>query len=146
MKIIFICGMLEFSSKMDKPNGNEVTKMCMILNELHNKSAADLLRDYNKNNQFPIDVARIAQDIGIQLGSVDFSRIESKDSIKKIVEQKGHILGAVMSMGEEVCIMYSNKLSDNSTFKNLTEAEKKKNCFVDKDLLLLMKLDIAVNI
>lgn len=120
MVCFFAFGLIDKDFKIQ-----EVKKMCMILKELHGKSPEFLLNKYGMVDQYPVDIVGLAKKIGIQLGSMDFSDFEKKESVKPVVERKGHILGFVRSKGDEVTIAYNNALYDNSKYEHLSEVDKK---------------------
>lgn len=99
--------------------------MCKILKELHGKTAMEILEKYGVKNEYPIDITGIAENIGIKLGSTDFTELEKKDSLREMVQEKGHILGSVRVKGDELSIRYHNALHDNPAFENLSEEDKK---------------------
>lgn len=106
-----------------KANGDFI--MCKILKELHGKTADYILEKYGAKNEYPVDITSIAENIGIKLGSTDFTELEKKDSLKSFVQEKGHILGSVRAKGDELSIRYHNALPNNPDFDNLSEEDKK---------------------
>lgn len=102
-----------------------------ILEKLKGKTSEDILSTYGDKSKFPVDIVAIAQDIGIRLGSTDFTELEKKDSFKDIVKERGHILGAVTFKDDKLSIVYHNALhdkeetDDDSQFKNLSDVDKK---------------------
>ena len=94
-----------FLNYIEKNTGE--TKMCKILNELRGKTPNDVLNKYYGELTVPIDVVRIAQNLGIELIGVDFTTLENTVLLKNIVKEKGNILGAVYIKGEEIKVAYS---------------------------------------
>lgn len=125
MLSFFVFGILESNEEKAQKIIKEVDSMCQILKELKGKEPNDILEKYGVKKQCPVDIVGIAQKIGIQLGSFDFSEIEKLDSVKERIKQKGNILGVAMSEGENVFILYNNKLGTNPDFDNLSETDKR---------------------
>lgn len=103
----------------------ERVKMCDILETLKGKDADYVLDTWGSRNSFPIDVVSVAKKIGIQLGSIDFTDLEKTSAFKDLVNERGHILGAVFVDEEDVQIVYSNKLPNEKKFKHLSDDEKR---------------------
>ena len=98
--------------------------MNKILKELNAKTSEEILKNYGDDEKLPIDIVGIVRKIGIKLGCVDFSDLESKDDFKKMIEEKGHILGAVFPDGENINLLYRFDLCDNEDLKDLSDADK----------------------
>lgn len=110
------------------PKMNEDEKMSTTLEKLKGKTSEEILSIYGEKDKYPIDIVEIAKKAGIQLGSIDFTKLEKKDSFKDIVSKRGHILGAVTFDGEAINIIYHNALHDEDDdleFKNLSDVDKK---------------------
>lgn len=125
MDIVIFCFINNSQDNRFRQKKCEVSSMCKILKELHNKSSEEILEKYGLKGQFPVDIADIAQKIGITLGSMDFREFEKKDSVKDVVALKGHILGFVRAKGDDVFIAYHNSLDDTSEIKNLSEVDRR---------------------
>lgn len=82
--------------------------MSKKLEELSGLTAEQLLRKYNVSLKPPINLNKLIENIGISAYSLDFSDVE--DSLGYV---KGEILGAVISDGDDLDILYAKGLSDN---------------------------------
>ena len=98
--------------------------MCLILEKIKNKTPEFLIKEYYGKNTVSIDVVELAQNIGINLSGVDFTEMERSDLFKEEVSKSGNILGSVYVEGDDVTISYSNRLSNKTLLKQLTEVEK----------------------
>lgn len=104
--------------------GVEVKNMCDTLNKMKGKNAVEILREYYGKDTIPIDIVAVAENIGIQLKSVDFTNLEKSDVFREKVKKKGRILGAVQVKDDDVIISYSSILPPNKDYENLTEIQK----------------------
>lgn len=98
--------------------------MCEILNKIKNKTAEELLSSYYPSAKIPVDIVELAQNIGISLSGVNFTKMEQSDIFKDRVNERGNILGAVYIKDEDVKISYSTVLQDKNNFNNLSEVDK----------------------
>ena len=99
--------------------------MCRILRELHGKDPSYILDKYYMSNKIPIDIVSIAKNIGINLGSINFTDLEKSTIFKPFVEERGHILGAVFINGEDVQIVYDNRFYEDTESGKLSNVDKK---------------------
>ena len=99
--------------------------MNKILEKLDGKTSEEILTIYNEIDNIPVDIVKVAKEIGIKLGSIDFTELEKEEGFKKTVEEKGSILGAVFTSGENVNIFYNSRLYDDDELNNLSDADKK---------------------
>lgn len=120
---VFFC----FINDIPKKRGD--ISMCKILKNLKKKTPDQILNIYSQGNVLPVDIVSIAKNIGISLGSADFSKLEKKDAFKKLVSERGHILGSVFIDDENVQIIYNNNLRDDEKFKHLSEVDKQEKLF-----------------
>lgn len=88
--------------------------MCDVLKKIRGKKPEEILKEFYPKETIPIDVVDLAQNIGIKLSGVDFTKMEENDLFKKEVEKKGNILGSVFVKDEDIEISYSTKLSNES--------------------------------
>ena len=95
--------------------------MCKILEKIQNKTALELLEEYNIPLTPPIDIATLLRNIGIYFGSKDFSEAEQLANA-----QKGTILGVALSNHDDLCILYRSKDSYNR--KRFTAAHELAHC------------------
>lgn len=93
---------------------NNSKKMCKVLEKIKGKSPEELINSYYHKNTISIDIAELAQNIGIQLSGVDFTDMEQSELFKEKVEQRGNILGAVYVKDDTVTISYSKKLTSQN--------------------------------
>lgn len=96
--------------------------MCDVLKKIRGKEPEEILKEFYPKETIPIDVVDLAQNIGIKLSGVDFTKMEENDLFKKEVEKKGNILGSVFVKDEDVEISYSTKLS-NESVSNLSDID-----------------------
>mgnify|MGYP002509906246 CR=1 FL=1 len=102
----------------------QVVVMCKILEKIKDKSANDLLLEYEMSLEPPIDIFDLVQKIGITVLSKDFSEIEKIQNVKK-----NSILGAAFSIQEDLAIFY--KESDSLHRRNFTIAHELAHCCFD---------------
>lgn len=96
--------------------------MCDVLKKIRGKEPEEILKEFYPKETIPIDVVDLAQNIGIKLSGVDFTKMEKDALFKKEVEKKGNILGSVFVKDEDVEISYSTKLS-NESVSNLSDID-----------------------
>ncbi len=113
----------------DIPKKRGDIPMCKILKNLKNKTPEQILNIYSQGNVLPVDIVSIAKNIGISLGSADFSKLEKKEAFRKLVSERGHILGSVFIDNENVQIIYNNNLRDDEKYKHLSEVDKQEKLF-----------------
>lgn len=105
---------------------NRVITMNKILNKIQNLTSEEILEQYHNHNMIPVDVADIAQKIGIQLKGIDFTDLEKEDAFVNMVKARGHILGAVFIDDEDtLSVLYQNKFSEKQ--KGITKEQEKEN-------------------
>ncbi len=94
--------------------------------KLIGKKPEEILEAYG-DYRIPIDVADIAKQAGITLGSVDFSDLEAKAHYKELAKKNGIILGALLiDDDDEVSILYDRTLrGDRNSHEGLSEEEKR---------------------
>ena len=112
--------------------------MCKILKELQGKSAKALLNEYNILTEPPIDIDILLNNIGISVISVDFSKIESQVGI-----EKGSILGATVSEGENLSIFYRTDATENR--RRFTIAHELAHCCLHTDHLIDHHIEFRAN-
>ena len=115
-----------FNSSESECKVKEERTMCKILDKIKGKSADELLSQYYTSGELPIDVVEIAKNIGIELGSINFTKLESQPLFKNMVKENGHILGAVYISGEKLQIVYQDSFNDDCYLENISEVDKKK--------------------
>lgn len=114
-------------NQLPKKRGDK--SMNKVLENLQTKTAEEILNLYSKENSFPIDIVSIAKKMGIALGSANFSILEKEDPFKRLVQERGHILGTVFIDNDEVKIIYNNHLPNDEKFKHLSEIDRKEKLF-----------------
>lgn len=80
--------------------------MCRIIEKLHGKTPEELLIEYGVYDTLPIDLDKLAKNIGISVIPMNFSNIEKK-------LKKKDILGLVMTDGDNAAIFYRETDSIN---------------------------------
>ena len=101
------------------------------IEELKEKSAAEILRETGQENNIPVNLGSILISLGISAISMDFSKIEK--ILAEEVAERGRILGAVMSTEEgNTAIFYSNdpELMSNHRYR-FTVAHELAHCCLD---------------
>lgn len=82
--------------------------MCRILEEIGGLTAKQLLKKYGISLTPPINLAKLIENIGISSYSFDFGQAEELGGFKK-----GDIIGATLSTGNDLDILYAKGLRDN---------------------------------
>lgn len=116
-------------SKKIKGKREKGDSMCEILKRLQCKTAEEILDIYAKDRELPVDIVGLANSIGINTYSVDFTDVEEELEI-----EKGLILGATLSKDEEVNILYRD--SDTENRKRFTIAHEIAHCCLHTDNLI----------
>ena len=92
-----------------KKGTKEIYKMCAGLNAIKGLTPEEILSAYNKNG-VPVDIEGVIKSLNIKILSRDFKDIEEEN--KKLIDEKGEILGAVVFNGDDVIIFtISSKIS-----------------------------------
>lgn len=81
--------------------------MCTILKNISGKTALELLDSYSIPLEAPIQLSKLLQNIGVSTLGIDFSDIEAKANY-----DRGAILGAAISKGENLTIFYRKQDTD----------------------------------
>lgn len=100
-----------------KPREKKVFKdciMCKRLKELNGLSAEQILEIYG-DDSIPVDIKRVLDKLKVSYSPMDFGPVE--ESVKDIVDKRGHILGAAMVFGDEINIFYSEKDSSENRIR-----------------------------
>ncbi len=84
--------------------------MCKKLKELDGLTVNEILSGLEIDS-YPVDIESILKKLGIKFGAMDFTDIEN--TIPSVIESKGHILGAVTLVDDDVNIFYREDSSDN---------------------------------
>lgn len=98
---------------------NKVINVCKILKKIHGKSPEELLKKYDTYETLPIDLERLAINIGISVIPFDFSEMEQK------IGKKG-ILGLILTAGDNAAIFY--RKSDSLNRVRFTIAHEIAHC------------------
>lgn len=80
--------------------------MCKVLEKIYNKSAEELLKEYDVYDKIPIDLEKLSESIGISVMPADFTVLENKLG-------KKDILGLVLIDGPDAAIFYNKTSSAN---------------------------------
>lgn len=75
--------------------------MCDKIKELNGLTADSVLNKYWQRDELPINIAKILFDMKIKVAAFDFSNIEKSQNAPE-----GLILGAVITQGNDVAIVY----------------------------------------
>lgn len=100
-----------------KDRGDNI--MCTILEKIHNKTAEELLKQYDVYDTIPIDLEKLAKKIGISVIPGNFAVLEKKLN-------KSDILGLVLITGNQAAIVYRD--SDSINRKRFTIAHELAHC------------------
>lgn len=123
----------EMIVKLYRDGGADMTEIRVaenkILQGMRNRTAQEILEEYAEDGKVPVDIVKVAQNIGIVLGSIDFTDLEKSEAFRDITKDENHILGAVFTDGDEVQIVYQNKLHESSVLKNLSTVDKEEKLF-----------------
>lgn len=109
--------------------------MCKILEELRGLNASQLLKKYDISLVPPINLNELIKSIGISSYSLDFSDVEESSGY-----EKGDILGAVISDGDELDVLYAEGLSDNRS--RFTVAHELAHCCLNTDDLIAGHIEL----
>lgn len=93
---------------MEKEDNNEESTMCKILEEIGGLTASQLLEKYEISLEPPIDLNKLIKKIGILVFPTEFSELE--DTVGR---KRGDIVGAAVSIGDDLDIMYASGLKYN---------------------------------
>lgn len=104
-----------------------VLDMNSVLTNIQNKSAMDILNEYNSELIYPINIVDIARKRGFTVSGLNFVDLENEDVFKELVHDRGHILGAVFIDDKYAQILYNTELIEDGRFVDLSEDEKKDN-------------------
>ena len=104
--------------------------MCAGLNAIKGLTPEEILSAYNKNG-VPVDIEGVIKSLNIKILSRDFKDIEEEN--KKLIDEKGEILGAVVFNGDDVIIYYSNDSTENRI--RFTLAHELAHCCLNADSL-----------
>lgn len=102
--------------------------MNKILERLQGQSANKLLKYAHCEDKIPVDIVGLAENIGFKLNDIDFTELEQDDAFKQMVQERGHILGAVFVDDDIIQILYQDHFTDKpSSGRIYTEQETKNN-------------------
>lgn len=99
-------------------------KMNNLMTSLRNKKPIDILRECGQEDQVPVDLGAIFDQLGIRVLAMDFSEIEKMEVMKENVSRRGRILGAVIAKGDTTAIFYSKADSVSSHRYRFTVAHE----------------------
>jgi len=96
-------------------------RMCKKINELNGLTSQTVLNKYWKKKEYPIDIAQILYEMNIKVSAFDFSKAEALAGVPS-----GDILGAVLTYGDNVAIVY--KKGDSLNRIRFTLAHELAHC------------------
>lgn len=114
------------SKKTRREGADRAREMCKIIKNLQGKTADELLREVNMEQDLPIDIVELLGRLGISSVPMNFENI-TKD---RTVDAR-KILGAVVSNGSNLAIFYDNTASLNR--KRFTMAHELAHCCLHID-------------
>lgn len=109
--------------------------MCKILEKIRNKTASELLQEYEIDMKPPIDIATLLSKIGISTIAHDFTEIEESDN-----REPGSILGAALSNENSLAIFY--KKTDSFHRKKFTIAHELAHCCLHSENLQISHFEL----
>lgn len=112
--------------------------MCTILERIKNKTAIELLQEYNIKLSPPIDLASLLENIGISVIAKDFTEIEQKCGYGK-----GTIMGVTLSKGDDLAIFYNK--NDTYHRKIFTIAHELGHCCKHSDNLKISHIELRTS-
>lgn len=98
---------------------NKVKYMCKILKKIHGKTPEELLSKYGVYDTLPIDLEKLALNIGISLIPYNFT------SMEQMLNKKG-ILGLILTEGDNAAIYY--RMTDTLNRVRFTIAHEIAHC------------------
>lgn len=113
--------------------------MASILEIINNKTPNDLLREYGIDLKPPINVSLLLEKIGISVISKDFS--DAEDSVGY---DRGSILGAAISNGDDLAIFYRKQ--DTYNRKIFTVAHELGHCCKHAENLRISHIELRTTI
>lgn len=113
----------------------QVMIMCEVLDRIKNKTADELLQDYNISAKPPINLSLLLKNIGIIAVPFDFTEIE-----KKLNYQKGDISGIIYAQKDNLGIFYCATDSLNRT--RFTIAHEIAHCCLHSESLKTRHIEL----
>lgn len=113
----------------------QVICMCVILDKIKNKTADELLQEYDINATPPINLSLLLKNIGITTIPFDFTEIE-----KKLNYQKGDISGIIYAQKDNLGIFYCATDSLNRT--RFTIAHEIAHCCLHSESLKTRHIEL----
>lgn len=95
--------------------------MCEILKKINGKTPLELLEIYNIPLEPPIQLSKLLKEIGISALGIDFTDIEIASNY-----ERGRILGAAISKGDNLTIFY--RKDDTKNRQRFTIAHELAHC------------------
>lgn len=120
-------------SYIDKRCVEKREVMCRALRLLNGKKATDLIKMFHLDKSIPVNLNVIFNRYNIPIISSDFKDLEEISSIKKKMEYKGEVLGAVVVKDNDIKIFY--RKGDNRHRQKFTLAHELAHCCLDADKL-----------
>lgn len=109
--------------------------VCKILEKIKDKTALELLKEYNIEISPPINLSLLLDNIGISVIARDFSEIE-----RRCKYDDGSILGAAFSKGNNLAIFY--RKFDTYNRKIFTIAHELGHCCKHSDNLKIAHVEL----
>ena len=115
-----------------------VSCMCKILRQIGGLTATQLLQKYEISIEPPIDLTKLLNRIGIRAYAFDFHQIEDR-----VGYERGEILGAAISEGDALDIMYSEDFNQNRI--RFTIAHELAHCCLHAENLEMNHLELRTD-
>ncbi len=112
--------------------------MCTILKNISGETALELLDSYSIPLEAPIQLSKLLQNIGVSTLGIDFSDIEAKANY-----DRGAILGAAISKGENLTIFYRKQDTENR--QRFTIAHELAHCCLHTENLQQNHIELRDN-
>lgn len=122
-----------YHSAIERARRTKRFVMSKTLKRVSGLSAEQILEISGQNN-CPVDIMKILKVLGINCFPMDFSDLEA--SVPEIIEERGHILGAVTLTDDDLNIVYScdNKFNTDNRIR-FTLAHELAHCCLNADRL-----------
>ena len=117
--------LINFQSLQMKKGGST---LCEILKRINGRTALELLEMYNIPLEPPIQLSKLLINIGISTLGIDFTDIEEAANY-----ERGRILGAAISKGENLTIFY--RKNDSKNRQRFTIAHELAHCCLHTNAL-----------
>jgi len=106
-----------------------------LIKNINNKSVSQIYEECNIGYTLPIIFNNISKRYNVNIYGTDFSVISELDNIKKLIQDKGEILGMVSIRNGEANVYYNNSQEIDVETQRFTIAHELGHCSNHFDLL-----------